>query len=709
MKPFIIPYITLAILLFCGNAPVEAQESGNLKYSEIYENFNDKLKEGCSTSDSIYILSNMFDVAQASSIVSFDEISRRIYDVSMRAGEYETALEMLRMRANTYLNHVDSLNRFKEMALKFPDSVAGKRETLTFINMQRNMYLARKGTKEERAERFNEQLRDITINPPKDLYDNIELLHSVCVNISQETHGELLVDYLDRLGDMIDRLPKGRFALRNAYYVQAAIAYSLANEPQKAIDADLKLVNIMDSLTNYYVERGRPYRSYAANKYVVYTRLLGNWEGLSDEKVDEYYKLAMKYCGESRRAAKTYENLPLPDIYYALAKKDYPRALELLKEHIDNPRLSYRRRILLRYMIDAAEAVDDKDALLYASREYNDVLDTYLANRMRERYKELQIIYDIYDIRNNYEQLKAEKQESENRLQLLIIIICSVALIGLLVLIFFLVRQWRRSKHLAVTLANSNEALRKESESLRNSQAQLLEARDAAQKANQFKTDFIKNMSHEVTVPLNAIVEYSHLIVDCTDATERPYLERYAEQVDLNSAFLTAIVNDVLNLTEIDSMSVGLHRELVDLRHVAELSIETIMPMVSKDVEVVFDPESSNLDTFTDPRRVQQILVNVISNAAKYTRRGRIFLECHAVNDGKTIAIAVSDTGPGIPANEKERIFERFVKLDPDAKGIGLGLPISRLLARLLGGDLVLDTTYTHGARFIFTLPYVLR
>ena len=83
-----------------------------------------------------------------------------------------------------------------------------------------------------------------------------------------------------------------------------------------------------------------------------------------------------------------------------------------------------------------------------------------------------------------------------------------------------------------------------------------------------------------------------------------------------------------------------------------------------------------------------------------------IFLECHPVNNGNDIAIAISDTGIGIPSGQEEHIFERFVKLNPDTQGLGLGLPISRLLARLLGGDLVLDTTYTRGARFILTLPY---
>jgi len=291
----------------------------------------------------------------------------------------------------------------------------------------------------------------------------------------------------------------------------------------------------------------------------------------------------------------------------------------------------------------------------------------------------------------------------------IIIVIGVIALAGLLILVSFLVRLYHHSKHLAEVLAASNDALKYESASLRSSQRELAEARDAAQRANQFKTDFIKNMSHEVSVPLNALIEYSHLIVDCVDTTSRPYLERYAEQVSLNGEFLMAIVNDVLHLSEIDSDSVSIHRRLVDLRKISELSVESISSRITPDVKVLIDKDYPSLCTYTDHRRVQQILVNLLDNAVKFTKKGSIFIGCHVVNDGKQIAIAISDTGIGIPANQSEHIFERFVKLDNDVQGIGLGLPISRLLARLLGGDLVLDTTYAHGARFILTLPYELK
>ncbi len=701
-------YGKIFVLLTFAHLICTYANAGIYNYDEILINLNNRLSSRCSANDSISILTNIFDILQVSGSPKADSVAEFTYHVARRHGMTGTALEMLRHRANSNNRNLDVLEILDDRMSEF-DITPDAQQTETFIAFSRNYYYAHYADESTRRKCFEKQLQKVSVNPPANLYESIELLHAVCMYISLESKGELLVEYIDRLGKLVDRLPADNVELRNAYNVQAAIAYSSAGETQKAVDADMKLIEIMDSLRSYYKSNGRPYRAYGANRYVVYTRLLSNWEKLPQEDIRDYYDMAKRYAADDPRAAATFAKAPLPDIFYAMATKDYSKASKLIQKHIDEPLVRNRRSRLLRYLITASEALGDKDTMLYASREYNRMLEQIIDDRMQERYKELQIVYDTYEFKQDYEKLRSEKRESESKMQKIVIIIALVALIVLLVLVFFLVKQYRRSQELACTLQVANSTLKNERDSLRESQAALTQARDSAMQSNQFKTDYIRNMSNELTVPLNAIVEYSHLIVDCTDANDKPYLERYAEQVESNCTFLAAIVNDVLHLSEIESEQVSLRRELVDLRRLAEISVETIRPMLHKGIEIVFDSESPNPETYTDPRRVQQILINVLGNAAKYTRQGRIFLECHIVNGGKSVAIAISDTGPGLPAADKERIFERFVKLDKNAQGIGLGLPISRLLARLLGGDLVLDTTYTHGARFIFTLPYIVK
>lgn len=697
------PILTI-ILSFCSLFSCFADITYG-KSAEIIASLNDRLEQRCSAADSVLVLSNLFDLYQVFNVAKADSVAEVIYEIAHRNGDYTTALEMMRMIANNNMTNLDRLNELYDQAKEFPES-SHPQETITFIDMARNYYYAHRADAEARKQRFQNRLRELTLNPPQDVYAHIRLLHTVCINLSQEDNGELLTKYIEDLQKLVDQLPPSEYSLRNTFYVQSALAYSMVGEHEKAIEADHKLLKVMDSLEQHYSSIGRPYRNYSANRYLVYTRLLSQWEVLTPAQIEEYYGLALKYRDLHPRAKATYDNRPMPEIYYDMAHGNYDKVLPLLLKQVDNPKNKPIRRNLLKYIIDASRESGDTATTLWASLEYNKVLEAMLDSRLNERFKELQVIYDTFKMKSDYDRLEADKKESENRLQGIVIVIGVIALVGLLVLVFFLVRLYRHSKRLAEGLAESNAALKSESASLRASQKELTEARDSAQRANQFKTDFIKNMSREVSIPLNALVEYSHLIVDCADAAGRPYLERYAEQVDLNGEFLMAIVNDVLHLSEIDAEAVTINRQLVDLRRIAELSVESISSRISPDVKVVFDPDSPNQDTFTDPRRVQQILVNVLSNAAKFTKKGRIFLECHLVNDARDIAIAISDTGIGIPAEQSEHIFERFVKLDPDAQGIGLGLPISRMLARLLGGDLVLDTTYTHGARFILTIPY---
>ncbi len=696
MKSFVVFIFSLCFVLACRAGGVERDE-----YPKIVESLQQRLAQNCSRHDSVAILSNLYDLYQTYNSEKSDSVAELVFSVAKRDGNDVAALEMLCMLANSNVADIAKLNKYLDEAKSFPKE-SKPEETITFIQMVRNYYFANRADDEARKVRFREQMRQFAVNPPKDIYDRIQLLHAVCVNIARESNGELLSEYIDELGELINKLPASNRILRNIYFVQSAIAYAKAGETRKAIENDMRLISVMDSLESHYASVGRPYRNFGANRYIVYTRLLSHWENLTPDEIEEYYGLALKYRDLHPRARATYENRPMPEIYYALAHERYDVALPLLKDQVDNMKNPYRVS-LLKSLIKVAEAVGDKATAYDASLKYAQSLEKALDSRMRDNLKKF---YDTYSLKNDLDRLLSDKEKSESRLQRTISVIVAIALLGLLILVFLLVRLYRHSKKLADTLVISNEALKSESASLRISQKELTEARDAAQRANQFKTDFIKNMSREVSVPLNAMVEYSHLIIDCVDTSNRPYLERYAEQIEMNGVFLTAVINDVLHLSEIDSESISLNRQLVDLRKITELSVESISSRISPDVKVVFDPESTNHYTFTDPRRVQQILVNVIGNAAKFTDKGHIFLECHIVNDGKEVAIAVSDTGIGIPSGQGEHIFERFVKLDKETQGLGLGLPISRLLARLLGGDLILDTTYTRGARFILTLPY---
>lgn len=431
---------------------------------------------------------------------------------------------------------------------------------------------------------------------------------------------------------------------------------------------------------------------------MIYTRLLSNYPLLTNEEVERYYKGAMNMVQTDSLSATTNRVSMRPQIYYAMAHKNYSQAVELLKKYIDYPYNAQTRRLLLKLMIEAADATGDNESLLYASRQYNNILEEALEQRNQEKYRELQIVYDINKMKSDHARSSIEMQHK------MAVVAWSAAAI-LLILLVVSVTLWVHSKKLARSLAGTNDALRDESENLRNSQADLVQARDEAQTANRVKSDFIRNMSGEVAVPLHTIIEYTNLIVDCSEAGMKPYLKRFANLVTVNAELLNTIVNDVLNLSEIDSntMSINCKREV--LQPLCKAAVESVRHKVQPGVDLQLAEDLPELSLRTDSRRLMQILVQLLSNASKFTAQGSIRVGYDVDEEAGIVRIYVADTGIGVSTDKADLIFERFVKLDRSSQGVGIGLPIARHIAKMLGGDVALDVNYTGGAKFVISLP----
>ena len=285
------------------------------------------------------------------------------------------------------------------------------------------------------------------------------------------------------------------------------------------------------------------------------------------------------------------------------------------------------------------------------------------------------------------------------------VIISITASVILLILFIVVVVLWRHASRLAKKNADVNEELRTERDNLKTSHRQLRIARDEAERANRVKSDFIKNISSEISVPLHTINEYTNLIVDCSEAGVKPYLKHFADLVAQNSDVLTTIVNDVLSLSDIDSKLLKVEYKKEQLRHICEIAVDSVRHRVASGVELKLAKGLPDQPITTDPQRLLQILMQLLKNAAKFTTEGEIEVGFKADNEAGKVEIYVSYTGCGIPSDSLEKIFERFVKLDRSTTGIGIGLPIARHLAELLGGTLTIDSQHRNGARFVITLP----
>lgn len=232
----------------------------------------------------------------------------------------------------------------------------------------------------------------------------------------------------------------------------------------------------------------------------------------------------------------------------------------------------------------------------------------------------------------------------------------------------------------------------------------LAHAKRAAEEANRMKGIFIRNITHEINTPLNAIVGFAELASTAPD--DDPERDSYIGIIRENSGYLQKLVDDVLYIADLESSETPPAREEVEINDCCRDCIRKLSEHETKTPEIRFLPARNSCKTRTSGMLLGKALTELLRNAVRFTPpEGTVTLAYETDPDKRTITFTVEDTGPGIPEGEHEHIFERFVKLDTFYQGLGLGLPVSRLIARTLGGDVRLDTSCTRGARFRMTLP----
>lgn len=234
---------------------------------------------------------------------------------------------------------------------------------------------------------------------------------------------------------------------------------------------------------------------------------------------------------------------------------------------------------------------------------------------------------------------------------------------------------------------------------------ELIMAKKSAEKANMIKTQFVQNMSHEIRTPLNAIMGFSQLLSLPEDFTTEEERAQYSEYIKNNSSMLMMLIDDILDVADADN---GQYRMVFDnysCNMICRNAMKTIDYRVPQNVELRFKSDvDDDFKIRTDSRRVQQVLINYLTNACKNTTEGSIELECSAKQIPGKIVLSVTDTGVGVPDDLAQDIFERFTKIDTFKQGAGLGLNICKTISEKLGAEVMLDTTYKNGARFLLIL-----
>ena len=373
---------------------------------------------------------------------------------------------------------------------------------------------------------------------------------------------------------------------------------------------------------------------------------------------------------------------------------NFPEALRRsnqLKEMSQQLNNNHYMTIALKERADALEGLKLYEEALKARRELEEHKDSLAqANHLNEL-GNLNKWLDVNELQTQNELLQQRSRFTTGG-------IAMVLGIGAILVFLMLNSRWNR------TLEVKNFQLQRERNVVVAQNKQLEIERDHAEAASRAKTSFMQSMTHEIRTPLNSINGFTQVLtipgIDLPEAERLDLCQRIQE----NTRLLTNVLDDLILISDMESRTELPAPDPCILPALAMQAVDAIRPVVNSNVTLDF---SSNLPDewmiSTHINLIHTALAKILGNAAKFTKEGHITLTVN--EEDNHIHISVADTGPGIPQDKAEEIFERFVKLDSFTQGTGLGLTIARMIAERLGGTLTLDTSYTSGAKFDFILP----
>ena len=361
--------------------------------------------------------------------------------------------------------------------------------------------------------------------------------------------------------------------------------------------------------------------------------------------------------------------------YHDKEKADEALALyNQLLEVVSNNKRSLEYRWICAEKIYLYKLLGHFDEACQIYKELYSVTDTLASKSYIRQINALKATYQV-------DEIELENKAQQNKMVVVLIFIG----LGLLTFISMLAIWLRRQKKVVVMSTETLEQLRHNAEN-----------------ATRSKSIFLSNMSHEIRTPLNALSGFSALLTEegLDDSTRR----QCTDIIQQNSELLLKLINDVIDLSSLEfgkmQFSIAEHDAVATCRNVTD----TVGKVKQTQAELLFETSLEELYIETDDSRLQQVLINLLINATKFTPDGSITLKLEKQSE-KMALFSVTDTGCGIPKEKQASIFQRFEKLDENAQGSGLGLSICQLIIEHIGGKIWIDPDYTGGSRFVFTHP----
>ncbi len=405
-------------------------------------------------------------------------------------------------------------------------------------------------------------------------------------------------------------------------------------------------------------------------------------EGLGNHaEAEQHYSAAIM-----SHYAQTNEG-KLEAINYLMAAERWDEAahnFEVLDQQMQQYGVSASMDIIQHYLLPKYRAnmgAHRTDAAIAVSRQICDELDSAIILMQRDAALELTTIYNTQQKEREIVEQKADMVRQRYMATILTLV--------LVIFCFVLIIYFRHQAAMRLEAAYSK----------------LEVANERTQESSRMKTSFIQQISHEIRTPLNILSGFTQILTSPNMTLNEETRRDINQKIIDNTNRITELVNKMLELSDVSSKTVIERNDTTKAIHIAAEAISTMNAnarlTLPVDLQTVGDVDKLMLKTSL--QAASRALVLLLDNAERFTHEGTITLRIQ--QHGATVCYTVEDTGIGIPASEAEHIFEEFVQLNEYEIGTGIGLTVARSICRRLGGDVVLDTSYTQGARFVMTLP----
>ncbi|MDE7116440.1 MAG: hypothetical protein K2O56_08445, partial [Muribaculaceae bacterium] len=411
--------------------------------------------------DSIKILYDIFDLSNRK---DYMDICKELDAVAAKGGDNAVRFDMARQMANVSSNdsvlaeierHVETLPECKE-----------KKETALFVKIRRLSATARNISEKERQERI---ARTIVPEDSKlDKYGKVERLFTICEYLSVFAKGDMLVNYLDDLGKLMNESGIDNYALKNIYYTESANIYSITGNHEKALAADRILLKEINNLEKRYKAQGRKYRNLDVNRFIIYRRMLSNYDNLSLEEANEIYSKILKLAEGNEDVKATMEYNRRASAYHAMKNERYAEAIPYIRRQLSIERSHILRKRMLEMLVEAASAIGDQTNVDIAQKELDAINRELSSVDAQQKYNELQVKYDVSALRAENAELELENKNGQILATRRIMIFVIVGWVAFAIMLVGLLFYWAKYKKtfadissFVATLASERDAIKK--------------------------------------------------------------------------------------------------------------------------------------------------------------------------------------------------------------------------------------------------------